>query len=215
MKRLLSTLILLTVSHFALAAERDWQTVEEVLGVVGNTPILYSDVELARLLKLVDREMDEPMDEFRSRILDARILLEIEFRELEDSGLLFRLELDTDEVRQNLILRAGGREALEESLRASGLVWPDVEELVLRLAAVDAFVDQRLRPRVTVTIEEIEAAYQELLVNQIAASDESVPPLATVREHLHQILVGRKLNEEIEQWLERATSRQEVLRFGY
>ncbi len=208
-------LILLAFSHFAGAIEDEWQTVEEVLGVVGNTPVLYSDIELARILRLIDRGDEETEQDFRSRLLDARIQLEIEFRELEDSGILYRLELESDQVRSNLIARAGGEETLGVALHEAGLVWPDVDELVLRLAVVDAFVEQRLRPRVTVTIEEIEAEYQELLVNQIAASDESVPPLATVREHLHQILVGRKLNEEIALWLERATARQEVLRFGY
>jgi hypothetical protein len=63
-------------------------------------------------------------------------------------------------------------------------------------------------------MDEIEAAYQQLLVDEIAASDEPVPPLAAVREQLHLILVERKLNDEIERWLARARERQEVLRFS-
>jgi len=85
---------------------------------------------------------------------------------------------------------------------------------VLRIAAVNAFVDQRLLPRVSVSMEAMEAAYQDLLVKEIAASDDPVPPLATVREHLRQILVARKLNDEIERWLARASERQEVMRFS-
>jgi len=201
----------MAVSHFAASAEPEWQTVEEVLAVVGDTPILHSDVELAVLLEFVDRE---PVETHRSRVLDARIRLEIEFRDLEDGGLLYRLELDTTKVRESLIAGAGGEEALDRKLLANGLVWPDVNELVLRIAAVNAFVDQRLLPRVSVSMEEIEAAYQDLLVKEIAASDESIPPLATVREHLRQILVARKLNDEIERWVVRASERQEVMRFS-
>jgi hypothetical protein len=63
-------------------------------------------------------------------------------------------------------------------------------------------------------MDEIEAAYQQLLVDEIATSDEPVPPLATVRAQLYQLLVERKLNDEIERWLERATKRQEVLQFS-
>jgi hypothetical protein len=63
-------------------------------------------------------------------------------------------------------------------------------------------------------MDEIEAAYQQLLVDEIAASDEPVPPLATVRDQLYQLLVERKLNDEIERWLARAMERQEVLRFS-
>jgi hypothetical protein len=211
MKSAVFSLILMAVSHFAASAEQEWQTVEEVLAVVGDTPILHSDVELAMLLEIVDRD---PIETYRSRVLDARIRLEIEFRDLEDGGLLFRLELDTRGVRESLTAGAGGEEELNRGLLANGLVWPDVDELVLRIAAVNAFVDQRLLPRVSVNTEEIEAAYQDLLVKEIAASDETVPPLATVQERLRQILVARKLNEEIERWVERANERQEVLRFS-
>ena len=214
MRAVVFSLILLTVSHFTASEEPTWQTVEEVLAVVGSTPILYSDVTLATLVHLVEPEPMESLEDYRSRLLGARIRLEVEFRDLEDTGLLYRLDLETGTYRDALISRAGGEEVLGTSLRHEGLVWPDVDELVLRVAAVDAFVEQRLRPRISVTKEEIEAAYQELLVNEIAVSDEPVPPLSAVRDDLHTLLVERKLNEEIESWLERAEEHQEVMRFG-
>ena len=52
-------LILITVSHFGVAEEPAWETVEEVLAVVGSTPILLSDVELSALVRLADVEPDE------------------------------------------------------------------------------------------------------------------------------------------------------------
>ena len=208
------TLILIAVSHFGVPAERDWETVEEVLAVVGSTPILLSDLELAALVRLVDREPEESPDTYHLRLLDARIRLEIEFRDIEDGGLLFRLELDPQQARQMLIERGGGTARLEREFEARGLVTADLDELVLRVAAVDAFVQQRLRPRISVNMDEIEAAYQQLLVDEIATSDEAIPPLAAVRDRLFQILVERKLNDEIERWLARAMERQEVLRFS-
>ena len=206
--------ILLTASHFGLTAEPRWETVEEVLAVVGSTPILLSDVDLAELVRLVDPEPDETEDAYRSRLLDARIRLEVEFRDIEDGGLLFRLDLDPQLARESLIERGGGEERLLAEFAAGGLQIADLDELVLRVAAVDAFIQQRLRPRVSVNLDEIEAAYQQLLVDEIATSDEAVPPLASVRDHLYQLLVERKLNDEIERWLERALERQEVLRFS-
>ena len=214
MRSAVFSLILLTVSHFTASEEPRWRTVEEVLAVVGSTPILYSDVTLSALVHLVEPEPMESLEDYRSRLLGARIRLEVEFRDLEDAGLLYRLELQTGTFRDALIARAGGEEALDASLRHDGLVWPDVDELVLRVAAVDAFVEQRLRPRISITMEEIEAAYQELLVNEIAVSDEPIPPLSAVRDHLHTLLVERKLNEEIESWLKRAEEDQEVMRFS-
>jgi hypothetical protein len=63
-------------------------------------------------------------------------------------------------------------------------------------------------------MEEIEGAYQQLLVDEIAATDEALPPLAAVRDRLTTLLVERKLNQEIERWLELAVTRQEVTRFS-
>lgn len=206
-------LILMAVSHFAVAEQPSSTVVEEVLAVVGNTPILYSDVTLAALVRLVEptTEIEGP---YRSRLLDARIRLEVEYRDLEESGLLFRLDLEPQTARNTLITRGGGTEVLERELSASGLSWPDLEELALRIAAVDAYVEQRLRPRVSVSMEEIDAAYQELLVAEIATTDEPPPPVAVVQDQLRALLVERKLNEEIERWLVRAGERQEVTRFS-
>lgn len=214
MRTALIALILMAVSHFGAAAEPQWETVEEVLAVVGSTPILLSDVDLADLVHLVDVEPFETTDSYRSRLLDARIRLEIEFRDIEDSGLLLRLDLDPPRARQTLIDRGGGEVKLFGQFEEHGLRAADLDELALRVAAVDGFVQQRLRPRISVNMDEIEAAYQQLLVDEIAASDEPVPPLATVREQLRQLLVERKLNDEIERWLARAMERQEVLRFN-
>lgn len=207
-------LILIAFSYFAVADEPQRESVEEVLAVVGDTPILLSDAELAALVRLVDREPGETSGDFRSRLLDARIRLEIQFRDLEEAGLLFRLDLEPESVRQVLVARGGGADSLETQLLANGLIWPDLEELALRVAAVDAYVEQRLRPRVSVTMEEIEVAYQQLLVDEIATTDETLPPLQTVQEHLRNLLVERKVNDEIQSWLERATERQEVTRFS-
>lgn len=207
-------LILMAVNHFGIAAEPDWETVEEVLAVVGSTPILLSDLELAALVRLVDSEPEESANAYRLRLLDARIRLEIEFRDIEDGGLLFRLEIDPQRARQLLTERGGGTARLDREFDAKGLVTADLDELVLRVAAVDAFVQQRLRPRISVNMDEIEAAYQQLLVDEIATSDEAVPPMAAVRDRLYQLLVERKLNDEIERWLERAMERQEILRFS-
>ncbi len=209
-----TVLILLAASHFAAIAQSEWETVEEVMAVVDSTPILLSDVELAGLVRLVDPEPGESEDSFEAHLLDARIRLEMQFRDVEDAGLLLRLELDSDHAREVLIERGGGEEHLLNEFEKHGLQPADLDELVLRVAAVDAYVQQRLRPRISVNLDEIEAAYQQLLVDEIAAFDETVPPLATVRDQLYQLLVERKLNDEIERWLARAGERQEVLRFS-
>jgi hypothetical protein len=206
------TLILLTVGHLTMADEPVFTTVDEVVAVVDRTPILASDLDLAGLLGLVERAPASTASEHRSALLDARIQLEVQFRDLEASGVLYRLDLDVPAVRRSLVDAAGGEPAVAEAMAAGGLDGADIDELALRVSAANAFADQRLRPRVSVSLQEIEAAYASL-ASELEVVGESPPPLTAVHDRLHQLITERKLNDEIERWVERARAEHEITRF--
>jgi hypothetical protein len=199
----------LFLSHFAAAG----RILEEVMAVVDTTPILHSDIELAEFVQLVGNDPVATPDEYRSRLLDARIRLELQYRELEESGTLYRLDIDLDTALDSLVGRAGGVQELRARLADRGLDWADLEELALRVAAASAFVEQRLRPRVSVSLEEVRTAYEELVVAGGEPDEQAHPQLASVHDDLHRLLLERKLNAEIERWLESAAERHDVTRF--
>jgi hypothetical protein len=205
-------LILLILGNLVLAQEVVRETVEEVVAVVDRTPILRSDVDLALILGIGSAPPGATEAELRSTLLDARIRLEVQYRDLEASGVLYRLELDVDETRRRLVESAGGDAELAPRLAEHGLDGADLDELALRIGAANAYAEQRLRPRVSVGIAEIEAAYLELAA-ELAARGEEAPPLAAVSDRLHRLVAERKLNDEIERWLERAYREREVTRF--
>jgi hypothetical protein len=202
-------LIFLISSYLPIYGE----TVDEVVAAVGNTPILRSDLALAALVRLVESGTDETDGEPGTRLLESRIRLELQFRDLESSGTLYRLDLDVSGVQASLVARAGGDDALAPALAEHGLTEADVDELALRLAAVTAYVEQRLRPRIRVTSEDVKAAYQDLIVAPALDAGEQPPPLESVQDRIHRLLVERSLNDEIEQWLESAAEQNEVTRF--
>lgn len=183
------------------------------MAVVDSTPILHSDVELAGLVNLVDSHPDLTADQRQSRLLDVLIRLELQYRELEESGTLYRLDIDLEGALAALIDRAGDEPELRTRLEESGLVWADVEELALRMAAASAFAEQRLRPRVSVSLEEVRNAYEELVVAGQDSPDQPVPPLTAVHDDLYRLLLERKLNDEIERWLDSTAERHDVTRF--
>ena len=180
--------------------------------MVDRTPLLASDIDLAELLMLVERPFAADDAGYRSALLDARIQLEVQFRDLEASGILYRLDLDVTGVRRSILDRVGGLETIGADLAAAGLAEVDIDELALRICAVRAFAEQRLRPRVSVSMQEIEAAYRTLAV-ELESQGEPAPPLASIREQLHRLVAERKLNDEIELWLVDANDRHEVTRF--
>jgi hypothetical protein len=211
-KRGACALILLICSHLALAQELIREPVEEVVAVVDRTPLLASDIDLAELLMLVERPFAADDASYRSALLDARIQLEVQFRDLEASGILYRLDLDVTGVRRSILDRVGGLETIGADLAAAGLAEVDIDELALRICAVGAFAEQRLRPRVSVSMQEIETAYRTLAV-ELESQGEPAPPLASIREQLHRLVAERKLNDEIERWVARAEEEREVTRF--
>jgi len=189
------------------------ETIDEVVAAVGNTPILRSDLELAALVRLIDPLAGDNGGDSGAQLLESRIRLELEFRDLEASGTLYRLDLDVSAARASMVTRAGGDDALAPALAELGLAEADVDELALRVAAVNAYVEQRLRPRIRVTSEDVRAAYQDLLVTPALDAGEQPPPLESVQDRIHRLLVERSLNDEIEQWLESAAEQNEVTRF--
>jgi hypothetical protein len=187
--------------------------VEEVLAVVDRSPILTSDIDLAALVRLVDRKAGEGTAAYRARLLDLRLRLEIQYRDLETSGTLFRLEPDLEASLIGLSQRAGGKEQLHEGLTRSGLTWDDLEHLALRLAVVTTFVEQRLRPRISISLEELQHEYRRL-ADELTGAGAPVPDFDVLRDRLTQLLSERKLNAEIEAWLEQSRARLEVTRFA-
>jgi hypothetical protein len=206
-------LIAVAISLILLYLPAMAETIDEVVAAVGSTPILRSDLRLAELVQLIEPADDESPDDHGARLLEARIRLELQFRDLEASGSLYRLDIDVSSTRASLVERAGGDAAIAAALPASGLSAADLDELALRIAAVNAYVDQRLRPRVRVGSDELRAAYQELVVDPIEGTGETAPAFESVQAQLHLLLAERALNAEIERWLASAAEQLEVTRF--
>jgi len=204
--------ILLIFSHLSATQDLIREPVEEVVAVVDRTPLLLSDIDLAELLVLIERPFGASDADYRSALLEARIQLEVQFRDLETSGVLYRLDLDVVGVRRNLLSAAGEAEAVSNKLEIAGLGEADIDELALRVCAANAFAEQRLRPRISVSLQEIETAYRRLAI-ELESQGEDAPPLTSVDDQLHRLIAERKLNDEIERWVTRALDEREVTRF--
>ena len=144
--------------------------------------------------------------------VNTQIRLEVQFRDLETSGVLYRLDLDVAGVRRSLLDAVGGIEAIREDLLTAGLDDSDLDELALRICTVNAYAEQRLRPRISVSLQEIEAAYRDFAA-EIASAGEEAPSMTAVNEQLHRLVAERKLNDEIERWVGKASDEREVTRF--
>ena len=188
------------------------ETIDEVLAVVDRNPVLQSDLALAHLVG-IGPSAEASDTESEHDPLGSRIRLELQYLDLVASGALQRLELDVEQQLESLTTDGGGEVRLREALAAQGLEWEDVEALALRVAAVQTWVTRHLRPRVTVTIRDVEEAYRRVIVEPMRDAGTEPPSLAHVTEDLRRLVFEEKLNAEIERWLDQCRERHRVTRF--
>lgn len=198
----------LLVTGLAWAVE----TIDEVLAVVDRNPILQSDLALAAIVGIGPLVQSTDTEGVHDP-LDSRVRLELQYLDLIASGALQRLEIDVGQQLEAMTAHGGGEVRLREALATQGLEWEDVEALALRVAAVQTWVKRHLRPRVTVTVRDVEEAYRRVIVEPMRDEGTTPPSLAHVNEDLRRLVSEEKLNAEIERWLDQCRERHRVTRF--
>lgn len=202
--------ILLLFVTLAPAGGAGGGVADGVIAVVGDTPILVSDLRLAQAVRLVPREDDAGA--WGRKLLDARLRLEVEYQDLT-AGETLRVTADPGPVLERLAGAAGGRAALERRLAAWGLSTGDLEDLASRIATVEQAVETRFRRGIRISAAEIEEAYREELAPRVRAGGGTAPPLEDVRDRLGRLLAERRLNKRLERWLREAGERYPVIRY--
>jgi len=174
--------------------------VDRVVAVVDEDPILLSDLERAIGLGLVPRQAGESDVAIQRRALDALVEQKLRLHEIARFGVE---DAPLDEVdRQLERLRAGfpTEAAWQAELTRLGLAESGVRQILARQLSVLGYVEQRLGPRVYVSIEEIRRYYDDELVPKLRAAGDPVPPVEEIRESIRAVLREDRLNREIDRW---------------
>lgn len=163
------------------------QLVDRIVAAVDDDPIFLSDIERVIRLGLNEAQDGEGTDDLRRRILDDLIEQRLRLHEVERFGAS---NIPAEKVeRQMAILRQGLDEG-EEGLR----------HLVTRQLRVLIYIEERLRARVFVDLEDIRRYHETELKAEMERAGSELPPLAEVEALIRAVLVERRLNEEIEAW---------------
>lgn len=110
-----------------------------------------------------------------------------------------------EEADQQLDRLKAGRykteDALQQALGRYGLVEPDLRFEFRNQLTVLRFIDQRFKPAVLVTDEEIEKYYREHQA-ELRRSNPGKASLDDLRDQIRDILAGEKVNEQFFTWLD-------------
>ena len=188
--------------------------VDRVVAVVDEDPILDSDIERVVRLGLLPEIAGETSAGRRRRALDLAIEQKLRLHEVDRFGFeetpLELLDRQMEETRS----RFPSEEAFRAELSRLGLDETALRQLLARQLFVLAYVEERLGPRVFVSVDDIGHYYNEELVPELrrnGAGAAEIPALESVRESIRAVLRERRLNEEIDRWTADLRSKADVV----
>lgn len=187
------------------------QDADRILAVVDDDPILASDVERAVVLGLLEAAPGEEATALRRRALDSLIEQRLRFHEIDRFGFA---QVPVEEVEAQYAAveqRLGGPAALEAALGEVDLDPQGLRQLLSHQLMVLVYVEERLGPRVFVSLDDIQAYYDRELAAEMAGRGEPLPPLEEVREAIRALLKERRLDDEIVRWTSELRARADVL----
>lgn len=183
----------------AAGADDGPEVVDRIVAVVDEDPILASDLDRAIGLGLVVRERTETDSDFRRRVLDLLLEERLRAHEVDRFGFteisLAEVEAAIDELKSGF-----EGDSFDRKLSDLGLDLDDVRQIVARQIMVITYVDERLGPRVFVSLDDIRAYYDTVLTAEMTRTGQELPPMPQVRENIRRLLREQRLNQEIERW---------------
>jgi hypothetical protein len=170
---------------------------------VNNAIIKDSDID--RNLRVTEFLNDQPLN------VNNQVRREATKRLIDQAFIRQEIQLGDypratwEEADQQLDKLKAGRykteAALQQALQRYGLVEPDLRFEFRNQLTVLRFIDQRFKPAVLVTDEEIEKYYREHQA-ELRRSNPGRASLDDLRDQIRDILAGEKVNQQFFAWLD-------------
>lgn len=196
------------------------RTIDKVVVSVDGGAITLSDVETEYRVEVLLEESRVPLTppdaetsaRALERLIDQKLLLEEATADHTDRG-------GSQERAEQTLARLQGQfpseGAFQSALRSAGLSQDDLLKRIEEQNRILRIVDQRMRPLASVGRDEIETYYQKTFLPEWAdKSKDSAPTLADVEAQIQEILVQRKIDQQLEAWLKELRAAHRVRQIG-
>jgi len=204
MRRLILWLILASAGHAAVVLDR-------MAVIVGKHVIKTSDIE--RDLRVTEFMNREPLDlgsEAKRKSAERLIDQEILRQEIVTGGYRRPADSEAETLEQQIVKDRyrGSPVQLRADLAKYGLTETQLRDQLLWQLTVLRFIDQRFRPGVVVTDEEISAYYQQHLAE--LRKEHPGATLEALQAEIRRTLEGDRINHNFTEWLEQARKRSRI-----
>lgn len=218
--RCMAWLPMLILPLMADAAQKSSPVVlDKVVAVVNKRAILASDIEDEISLSVLDATKMGEGQLTRQRALEeliSRTLVEQQIREGEaEAAEPIPTEVDARVadlrtqlpacVHYNCATESGWKAFLKDH----GLTQQRVRNYIRYRMEILNFIEQRFRPGIRISRQEIETYYRDTLVPQYRQG-ETIPSLDAVAPRIEEILLEQQVNSYFDQWLNNLRSQGNV-----
>jgi hypothetical protein len=184
------------------------ETLDRVVASIGYVAITASEVEQEyRFERFLDAQWPAPPPN-SAALASARehLAYQMILTREENPGPAENAESEKSAIERLAALRKefARPEDFQRALKDLGMTEAEVlariaqQELLLRL------IDQRLRPAASPSDDEVAAYYRSTFVPEFQEKngDAAAPPLSEVEDQIREVLIQKRINELLDQWIE-------------
>lgn len=180
----------------ALAAAS--QQVDGIAVRIEDDIIMESQVrELGKFQQLVDGK-PEPRAEILKELEDQWIIR----GEAKTTNFAPPSAADVEREYAAFVKQFGNEEDFQRQLQAAGLTTRDVRRLLADQLYFSRFLDYRFRPAAQVDDAQVSAYYHDEFAPAMKAKGLAIPPLESVQDKIHEVLVQRSITDHADKWLD-------------
>jgi hypothetical protein len=104
----------------------------------------------------------------------------------------------------------GGEQTFLARMKTQGLSLAAVQRILGREIFFSRYLDYKFRHAAQVDAAAEEKYYKEEFAQQMAARGQAIPPIETVRDQIHELLVQKEITARAEQWLAESRARLKI-----
>jgi hypothetical protein len=183
------------------------EVLDRVVASIGEVAITQSDVEREyRLERFLDGQWPPPapdskaLDQARERLTYQKLLLEEETQHLSHDPAL---EKTADEELAGVRKRFSSEQDYQAALHSLRLDEKQVLATLIDQQRILRIIEERLRPAAAPGTPEVETYYRDVFAPEYTRTHGTpVPPLTEVEGQIQEILVQKKIDQLLADWLE-------------
>ncbi len=188
--------------------------IDRIAVSVGTQVITTSDIDREiRVSSFLQGSVPDFSSAGRRATADRMVEQKLIRHELETSRYPVPKVAEIDPVLAGLIQKQfHGEAAYRAALQSYGITEQDVRDELLWQRTFLLFVDDRFRPAVQVTDQEVKDYFDKVVAPAARAAHPGQPvTLDAYREQIARTLTGQRTDQEMDRWLKAARGRTEVI----